>query len=90
MKKARARCAGQDADSQNQPGLHKPPASAAQDLPTTHTDRRLAALAYRVTLQPEPRCADAERALRGLLKTALRKFGLRCTGVEELPSEAAP
>jgi hypothetical protein len=39
---------------------------------------------YRVLLRPEPR-VDGERALRALLKFALRRFGLRCISAEELP-----
>jgi hypothetical protein len=38
---------------------------------------------YRLLLRPEPR-VDAERALRALLKIALRRLGLRCVSVEEL------
>ncbi|MPZ36593.1 MAG: hypothetical protein GEU95_00790 [Rhizobiales bacterium] len=38
---------------------------------------------YVVTLRPEPHCPDATRALRRLLKLALRRFGLRATSVEE-------
>jgi len=33
-------------------------------------------------LRPEPPVTDPIRALRGLLKAALRRFGLRCTHVE--------
>ena len=36
-------------------------------------------------LRPEPG-ADAIRNLRGLLKIALRRFRLRCIGIEELPA----
>jgi hypothetical protein len=39
---------------------------------------------YRLLLRPEPR-VDAERALRALLKIALRRFGLRCISIEEVP-----
>ena len=39
---------------------------------------------YRLLLRPEPRI-DAERALRALLKLALRRFGLRCISIEEVP-----
>jgi hypothetical protein len=38
---------------------------------------------YRLTLRPE-RGVDAERALRRLLKIALRTFGLRCVAIEEV------
>ena len=34
------------------------------------------------------RASIAERALRALLKTALRRFGLRCLSVEEVPQAA--
>jgi hypothetical protein len=33
-----------------------------------------------LTLRPEPR-TDPLRALRSLLKVALRSYGLRCTGI---------
>jgi hypothetical protein len=37
-------------------------------------------------LKVEPmRGVDATRALRGLLKLMLRKFGLRCVSLEEVP-----
>ena len=42
---------------------------------------------YRILLRAEPG-VDAERALRALLKTALRRFGLRCLSVEEVPQAA--
>jgi hypothetical protein len=38
---------------------------------------------YRLTLRPE-RGVDAERALRRLLKIALRTLGLRCVSIEEV------
>jgi hypothetical protein len=31
-----------------------------------------------------PNCPDPIRALRGLLKIALRRFGLRCISVEQV------
>jgi hypothetical protein len=34
-----------------------------------------------ITLRPEPR-VDALAAVRALLKLAIRRFGLRCTGIE--------
>jgi hypothetical protein len=40
-----------------------------------------------VTLRPEPN-VDGIRALRALLKAALRRFGLRATNIsEEVPTE---
>jgi hypothetical protein len=39
---------------------------------------------YRMLLRPEPHI-DGERALRALLKIALRRLGLRCTSIEEVP-----
>jgi hypothetical protein len=36
-----------------------------------------------VELRPEPKVDDPVRALRALLKTALRRFKLRCVSVEE-------
>jgi len=39
---------------------------------------------YRVLLRPEPR-VDGERALRALLKFALRRLGLRCISIEQVP-----
>jgi hypothetical protein len=38
---------------------------------------------FRLVLRPQPRI-DGERALRALLKTALRRFGLRCLSVERV------
>jgi hypothetical protein len=38
---------------------------------------------FRLILRPQPR-VDGERALRALLKTALRKFGMRCLSVERV------
>jgi hypothetical protein len=35
-------------------------------------------------LVPTPSTPDPIRALKGLLKLALRRFGLRCVAVEEL------
>jgi hypothetical protein len=32
-----------------------------------------------------PTCPDATRALRQLLKIALRRFGLRCVSIEQQP-----
>jgi hypothetical protein len=62
-------------------------------------DRRNGAM----TVRPDPRVfvlrlaakpgVDPIRALRSLLKLALRRFGLRCVGVEELaeqPSVKSP
>jgi hypothetical protein len=40
---------------------------------------------YLLTLRPE-RSVDAERALRRLLKVALRTFGLKCISVEQVQS----
>jgi hypothetical protein len=40
-------------------------------------DRRLIV----VTLRPEPR-VDPDRAIKGLLKIALRAFGLRCVKIK--------
>jgi hypothetical protein len=36
-----------------------------------------------LTLRPEPGCADPVQALRAMLKSALCRFGLRCTSCEE-------
>jgi hypothetical protein len=41
---------------------------------------------YRVTLRPEPN-VDGIRALRAMLKAALRRFGLRAIHVMEAPTE---
>jgi hypothetical protein len=47
--------------------------------------------AYRLVLTPLPDCADAERAIKALLKAALRRHRLRCVSLEKLqPSEATP
>ena len=44
---------------------------------------------YRILLRPEPRCADPVRALRQLLKAALRQWKLRAVSVSEAqPNEA--
>ena len=39
---------------------------------------------FRLVLRPEPR-TDGERALRALLKAALRRYGLKCLSVEKVP-----
>jgi hypothetical protein len=52
------------------------PAPKASERPT-----------FRLLLRPEPR-TDAERALRALLKLALRRFGLRCVSIEKVPPQA--
>ena len=39
---------------------------------------------YRLTLRPEPVAADAERALKRLLKVALRIFGFKWVSVERV------
>lgn len=44
---------------------------------------------FLIALRAEPR-VDAIRALRGLLKTALRKYGLRCVSCVELDEETQP
>jgi hypothetical protein len=49
------------------------PAPKASERPT-----------FRLVLRPEPNVADPERALRRLLKIALRKFRLKCLSVEEV------
>jgi hypothetical protein len=39
---------------------------------------------FRLVLRPTPACIDPVKALRSLLKRALRSYGLRCTSCEEL------
>ena len=39
---------------------------------------------YALHLRPEPG-VDAVHALRGVLKVALRQFGMKCTMCEEIP-----
>jgi hypothetical protein len=41
---------------------------------------------YVIGLRPEPE-VDGIRALRALLKIALRRFGLRATAIKEIPSQ---
>jgi hypothetical protein len=48
------------------------------------TPQRPAKTKYILTLEA-PHDRDGVRALRWLLKTALRRFGLRCTDARELP-----
>jgi hypothetical protein len=44
---------------------------------------------FEIRLRPEPHCADSIRALRQLLKVALRRWGLRAVAVKEVqPREA--
>jgi hypothetical protein len=38
---------------------------------------------YLVRLRPEPHVINPIRALRSCLKSALRRYGLRCVGVRE-------
>jgi hypothetical protein len=40
--------------------------------------------AYRLVLRPTSQCADPIRALRHLLKRALRTYGLKCTSIEQV------
>jgi hypothetical protein len=46
--------------------------------PNPGTDRR-----FILTLRPTPQCADPIKALRALLKAALRRHGLRAIACEE-------
>jgi hypothetical protein len=39
---------------------------------------------FRLLLRPEPGVVDGDRALRRLLKIALRKLGLRCIASEQV------
>jgi hypothetical protein len=41
---------------------------------------------FRLLLRPEPGVAEPERALRRLLRIALRTFKLRCVSAERMPS----
>jgi hypothetical protein len=41
---------------------------------------------YTIAFRPEPGI-DAVRALRGILKIALRRFGMRAIRVNEIPAE---
>jgi hypothetical protein len=41
---------------------------------------------YTIRLRPLPRCIDPIKALRALLKLALRRFGLRAVEVSETQS----
>lgn len=38
---------------------------------------------FTVVLRPSPGCDDPIRALRALLKRALRSYGLRCVGLRQ-------
>jgi hypothetical protein len=58
--------------------MSESPAAKANERPT-----------YRLLLRPEPTCDDPTRALRALLKLALRKWGLRAVSVSE-DAERAP
>jgi hypothetical protein len=42
---------------------------------------------YIVHLQPTPDCTDPTKALRELLKRALRSWGLRCVTLSEVNRE---
>jgi hypothetical protein len=39
---------------------------------------------FRLLVRPEPGVVDGDRALRRLLKIALRKLGLRCIAIEQV------
>jgi hypothetical protein len=39
---------------------------------------------FTITLRPEKSCSDPVKALRRLLKIALRTFGLKCISVEQV------
>jgi hypothetical protein len=43
---------------------------------------------YELHLRPEPG-VDPIRALRATLKVALRQFGMRCIGCEEIPGSGS-
>jgi hypothetical protein len=45
---------------------------------------------YIVHLRPEPYCRDSIKALRQLLKRALRDWGLKCVGLSGTDKDAAP
>jgi hypothetical protein len=65
-------------------------ATSQQDCSAEHIKTRAAEQArptYAVTLRPEPG-VDPIRALRSLLKRALRNHKLRCLSVEEVQSSA--
>jgi hypothetical protein len=47
------------------------------------SDKRSSGPVFVIKLRPLPHVVDPIKALRGLLKTALRRFGLQCTEVQE-------
>lgn len=51
--------------------------------------RRAEGQMFMVTLRAAPQ-VDGIRAIRWLLKTALRRFGLRCVDVQEAPAPRQP
>jgi hypothetical protein len=48
-------------------------------------DKPAARPTFILQFKPEPHCSDPTRAVRRLLKIALRRFALRAVSVEELP-----
>jgi hypothetical protein len=53
---------------------------SASNTPTKEKSQAPDAAAFTVTLRPLPGC-DGVRALRALLKRALRTYGLKCTDI---------
>jgi hypothetical protein len=41
---------------------------------------------FTIVLRPEPHCLEPIKALRAVLKNALRSHGLKCVGIAERPS----
>lgn len=62
--------------TEGQPGFLRRPAE-------NHPRRQI----FVLHLVGTPNCPDAIRALRQLLKIALRRFGLRCISIEQRASE---
>jgi hypothetical protein len=51
-------------------------------ITTTKPDTKRPAPIFIVKLRPEAGCTDPIKAVRALLKTAMRRFGLRCLSAE--------
>ena len=66
----------------NGPPYEGEPVQIADEISSDRVLDRPAPRQITLTLRPEPG-VNSTRALRGLLKIALRTFGLRCLRIEE-------
>ena len=63
------------------------PATPCEPRPGCNAGRSPERDAFLIVLRPERDCGDQNRALRRLLKFALRSLRLRCVGIEQIAPE---